>query len=227
MDSIVGTNTSTTSWNEVDELIVVLRAWGIHYLVGKEQTADTPDYSRDQQSAVVLLQRLVQCHDYPQVRDAIISLLLLHPELASAVQQCLRESATEIAAQIETLTLATLYLQRLWSIRLALALGHLPDFSEQPFAHLWQSKRLPAPSCHVGAYGLIALQAYEQKRTGLPFTFVGDWQNQVDHLLWQEEHKHHPPIKNLLPLLALLNEAQQEEEESAMSMRPDVDKALP
>ena len=55
----------------------------------------------------------------------MISLLLLHPELVSALQLSLRESAPEIAGQIETLTLATLYLQRLWSIRLALALAHL------------------------------------------------------------------------------------------------------
>jgi len=223
MDTIAGT--STTSWYEVDELIAMLRAWGIYYLVGLERSsAHSSPYTKDQRSAAVLIQRLAQCHDYPRVRDAIISLLLLHPELVSALQQSLQESTPEIAGQIETLTLATLYLQRLWSIRLALALGRISDFPEQPFAYLWESKRLPPPSCHSGMCGLTALQEYEQKRTGLPFTFIGDWQNQVDQLLWQEENRHHPPMKNLLPLLTLLEEAQQGREESTMSMRPSVDK---
>ena len=81
------------------------------------------------------------------------------------------------------------------AVLLALALGRIPNFPEQPFAYLWESKRLPPPSCHNGTYGLTALQEYEQKRTGLPFTFIGDWQNQVDQLLWQEENRHHPPIR--------------------------------
>jgi hypothetical protein len=224
MDNIVSSSTSTTAWYEVDELIIALRAWGIEYLVGFEHPADISGYVRDQRSATVLLQRLAQCHDYPRVRDAIISLLLLHPELSGAAQQALRTSAPQVAAQLETLILAALYLQRLWSIRLALALGHVPDFPDQPFASLWESKQLPHPSYHNGASGLIALEAYEQKRTGLPFTFIGDWQNQIDHLLWQEENRHHPSMKNLRPLLDLLNEAQQGEEEPAMSMRPPVDK---
>ena len=192
MDTIAGT--STTSWYEVDELIAMLRAWGIQYLVRLERSAHSSHYAKDQQSANVFIQRLAQCHDYPRVRDAMISLLLLHPELVSALQLSLRESSPEIAGQIETLTLATLYLQRLWSIRLALALGRTSDFPEQPFAYLWESKRLPPPSCHNGMCGLTALQEYEQKRTGLPFTFIGDWQNQVDQLLWQEENRHRPPL---------------------------------
>lgn len=224
MDSIVGAGTSTSSQYEVDELIVMLRAWGIEYLVGFEQPANISGYIRDQQSATVLLQRLALCHDYPRVRDAIISLLLLHPEMASAAQQALRTGLPQVTAQLETLILATMYLQRLWSIRLAMALGHLPNFPEQPFASLWEGKQLPHPSYHNGAPGLIALEAYEQKRTGLPFTFIGDWQNQIDHLLWQEENKHHLPMKNLHPLLDFLNEARQGEEEPAMSMRPPIDK---
>ena len=223
MDPIAGT--STTSWYEVDELIATLRAWGIQYLVGLDRSVHSSSHAKDQQSAVLLIQRLAQCHDYPQVRDALISLLLLRPELVGALQQALRESTPEVAAQIETLTLATLYLQRLWSIRLSIALGHIPDFPERPFADLWKSKKLPPPSYHNGAYGLIALQAYEQKRTGLPFTFIGDWQNQVDQLLWQEEARHRPlPHDHLTRLRALIKKVEKDNQEPAMSMRPSVDK---
>lgn len=222
MDKIA--NATTTSWHDVDELIPILRSWGICYLVGLEQSPDVSQFKHDQRSAIALIQRLAQCQEYPRVRDASISLYLLHPELASAAQQALQESEPEVAEQIATLILATLYLQRLWSIRLALAFGHLSSFPEQPFRHVWKSRGLPAPACHNGIVGLLALQEAEQKRTGLPFTFIGDWQNQIDQLLFQEEMKHRP-VTNLSPILALIDEALQDEQEPDMSMRPAVDKA--
>jgi Nucleotidyltransferase of unknown function (DUF6036) len=221
METTAGT--ATTSSDEVDDLISVLRAWGINYLVGLEHPADSPRFKADQLSAVDLIQRLAQCNEYPRVRDACISLFLLHPELVGSAQQAMRESQPDISEQIVVLILATLYLQRLWSIRLTMALGHPPGFPEHLFAGLWESGRLPSPACHNGICGLIALQEAEQKRTGLPFTFTGDWQNQVNHLLLQEETKQHP-INNLQPLFSLLEEAQRNEQETVMSMRSGVDK---
>jgi hypothetical protein len=215
---------TATSWYEVDALIALLRSWGINYLVGLEHAEDAPVIQQVKLSAVELLQRLAQCNDYPRVRDATISLLLLHPELAQAAQQAIQDSPGEQAEQIVTLVLAALYLQRLWSIRLAFALGHPSDFPEQPFAHLWEERGLPSPAEHCGASGLLALQAAEQKRTGLPFTFIGDWQNQVDRLLWQEEGKRRQPIKNISSLITLLEETSCISEEPEMSMRPVVDK---
>src|SRR5439155_15313818 len=111
-----------------------------------------------------------------------ISLFLLHPELAPAVLEALQTSEPEAAEQIAVLTLVSLYLQRLWSIRLTMALGHPPGFPEQPFAALWQNRHLPPPAYHDGKWGLETLQKAEQRRSGLPLNFIGDWQNQVDHL---------------------------------------------
>ena len=179
------------SWNEIDELIGMLHAWGISYLVGLDHGENPARIKRDQQSVVALIQRLAQSNEYPRVRDASISLFLLHPELADALLQSLNESDPEIAERIAVLTLATLYLQRLWSFRLTMALGHTPSFPEQRFAFLWESRNLPPPTYHYGKFGLLALQVVEQRRTGFPFTFTGDWQNQVDQLLLQEEAKHH------------------------------------
>lgn len=141
------------------------------------------------------------------MRDASISLFLLHPEFADSILEALQESGPEVAEQIVVLTLATLYLQRLWSIRLTLALGHPPSFPEQRFAFLWRSRNLPPPACHFGQGGLLALQDYEQKRTGLPFTYIGDWQNQIDLLLFQEEAKHHK-----LATLLILGDNEQDSE---------------
>ena len=224
MDPIVGS--VSTSWQDVDELIATLRGWGISYLVGLEPVAHSPKIATDRLSVVGFLQRLAQCDEYPRVRDAIISLLLLHPKLADAVQQALRESTPEVAERIAVLTLATLYLQRLWSVRLTIALGHPTNFPEQQFAFLWENRHLPSPVCHYGSCGLLALQEYEQKRTGLPFTFIGDWHNQINQLLAQEEAKHHAkPLS--LPSLASVGTKTTEycEEELCMSMRRGVDKA--
>ena len=209
------------SWNEVDELISILRAWGINYLVGLDHSSNLSKIKRDQQSVVALIQRLAQCDEYPRVRDASISLFLLHPELADPVLQALQESEPEVAERIAVLTLATLYLQRLWSFRLTIALGYEPSFPEQRFAFLWESRNLPPPAYHYGKIGLLALQETEQRRTGYPFTFIGDWQNQVDQLLLQEEAKHH---QIQIPLL-LPQEEKQYGQELHMSMRPSVDKA--
>jgi len=213
---------SLDSWNEVDQLIGQLHAWGINYLVGLDHTNAASKPQTQQISPIALIRRLAQCNDYSRVRDASISLFLLHPELADRVLEALQESEPEVAEQIAVLTLATLYLQRLWSIRLTLALGHPPSFPEQQFAFLWQSRHLPPPACYDGKWGLIALQKAEQIRTGLPLTYLGDWQNQIDHLLQQEEAKHH---RLTVPLtIPMQGNEQQNEPECNMSMRPSVDK---
>ena len=216
------TSSITNTWHEVDQLIGLLRAWGVTYLVGLDLNDYRSSFRREQLPPTALIQRLAQCNEYPRVRDASISLFLLHPELADSILVALQASDPEVAEQIAVLTLATIYLQRLWSVRLTLAFGHPPCFPEQQFAFLWQSRNLPAPSCHYGRWGLITLQEYEQKRTTLPFTYIGDWQNQVDHLLFQEEAKHHKLA--ILPVLP--GNEQHNEPECVMSMRSSVDKTL-
>src|SRR5947209_1098745 len=184
-------NNLPDAWKKIDQLISLLRSWGVTYLVGLDHSANPSNLQKELISPVELIRRLAQCDQYPRVRDASIALFILHPELADSILKALQESEPEVAEPIAVLTLATLYLQRLWSIRLTLALGHPPSFPEQPFAFLWQSRHLPPPDCHDGKWGLMALQEAEQIRTDLPLTFLGDWQNQVDHLLQQEEAKHH------------------------------------
>ena len=38
--------------------------------------------------------------------------------------------------------------------------------------------------------GLLALQEYQQQRYNIPLNFLDDWQNQINHLLAQEEAYH-------------------------------------
>ncbi len=214
-------NTSTdSSWKEADLLIRSLRSWGIEYLIGFEQTSSPSP--TEQLPPLELIQRLAQQNENSRIRDASVSLFLLHPELSNDISKAIETSKPAIAEQIITSVLAALYLQRMWSIRLALAFGHVPNFPEQPFAHLWQQRHLPPPAFHNGEWGLVALQTFEQKRTGLPFSFRGDWQNQLDHLLWQEETRHHERIVSL-PAQLFANETGTSQEFD-MSMRPNVGK---
>lgn len=200
-----------------DQLIRVLRSWGIGYLMSTSASKSSPK----QIPGDTLVRSLVQC-PYPRVRDACISLFLLHPELAKAVVEVYETSEPAVAEQVAVLTLATLYLQRLWSFQLTLALGHRPNFPEKPFRNWWKSQGLPAPQCQHGKAGLVALQEAEQKRRGLSLSFIGDWQNQIDHLLLQEATIH----KQLAIPMNLLGEEHAEDQECGdMSMRQNVTRA--
>src|SRR5207244_7990237 len=112
----------------------------------------------------------------------------------------------------------------LYTGKITLCPENTPSFPEQLFFPLWQSRYLPAPACHQGEAGLIALQEAEQRRLGLPLNFIGDWQNQIDHLLLQEEAKHHlaaVPIQLPEPWHKKIDR----QECSAMSLRHTVTKA--
>jgi hypothetical protein len=171
----------TFDWDEINMLIAFLQRQGISYLMG----SDTPS-NIENVEIVHLIHRLAACN-YPLVENASISLFILHPDYASSVVTALQTSESDIAENIAVLTLATLYLQQWWFFRLTFALGRLPSFPDAPFVSLWEERRLPSPSSGYGLQGLLALQEYQQQRYGVPLNFLDDWQNQINHLLAQEE----------------------------------------
>jgi hypothetical protein len=173
---------TTFDWDEVDSLITLLQMNGISYLVGNGASVN----EGDQVEPVHLLQRLAAC-GYPLVENACISLFILHPELASSAGEALLRSDETIAETLSVLILATLYLQQWWLFRLTFALGRLPSFPEAPFVALWEDRHLPPPRSGYGRNGLLALQDYQQRYYGLPLNVLDDWQNQINHLLLQEE----------------------------------------
>lgn len=168
---------------EIAILIEILNLKGVRYLIGEGASLSAAE---EQIEPVSLIRRLAACH-YPLVEDATIGLFILHPELAPAVVEALHSSEQEIAENLAVHTLATLYLQQWWLFRLACALGRLSSFPEEPFAMLWEERHLPPPAQGYGLDGLLALQEYEQQRYRLPLNFRDGWQNQINHLLIQEE----------------------------------------
>jgi hypothetical protein len=177
---------TTFDWDEVNSLITLLHANGISYLIGDSSSVNEDD---DKIEPVHFIQRLAAC-GYPLVENASISLFILHPELASSALEALQQSEENSAEMLSVLILATLYLQQWWLFRLTFALGRLPSFPEAPFVSLWEDRHLPSPHSGYGLDGLLALQAYQQQRYGLPLNLLDDWQNQINHLLLQEEAVH-------------------------------------
>lgn len=171
--------------DETERLIAELRARGIAYLSGGHDPQVAAQMAADPLPPVELIPRLAGSQE-SRVRNALIALLLLHPDLADVVPDALARADPATAEQIVVLALAALYLSHLWSTRLALALGFRPVLPEERWARFWRERGLPAPSEFHGELGLRALQEAERLRRGLPLNFLGDWQNQVDRLLAQE-----------------------------------------
>src|SRR6185312_13723635 len=108
--------------------------------------------------------------DEPRVRDAMIGLLLLHPEFANdvvgVVAQARLQGEDELAEQAITLALAAIYLQRIWYVQLALAYQTPPALVEASFMSWRLARNLPPPAIGYGELGLRWLAAYERDRTG-------------------------------------------------------------
>ncbi len=179
------------AWAEADHLISLLEVWGISYLVGENAPLRPQDLATDQTFMTSFIQRLARC-EYPRVRDASLSLFLVHPELVPSLLAAMQTEEEEVAELVPVLVLAALYLQRLWSARLRTALGSTPSLPEEPFVALWQSRHLPPPAYHTSKGGLLALQEHLQAKIGFPINFLEDWQNQMNHLLLQEEERYAP-----------------------------------
>jgi uncharacterized nucleotidyltransferase DUF6036 len=171
----------------------------------------------------------------PRVRDTLISLLLLHPDLANvttnAIETARLSGDEQTAEQLITLALAALYLQRMWRETLFLA-----DVSarapEEPFGAYWRERGLPAPQVDFGEAGLRALAEWERGRTGLAANYASDWDNQVDHLVLQEWHRSSEnentaaPVRILWPRMdAPGMDSPVDAGEDPMSMRPNVTRA--
>lgn len=171
-------------------LLAELRARGLGYLRGSAMGAIQDEGgTRAPLAAPKLFRALAASHD-PRVRDAIVSLLLLHPELAvdtiAAIRAARAAGADDVAERLATRALATLYLQCLWHPALTLALGHPPAVPERPFLPEQRARGLPPIGEGFGTLGLRQLAAAERRQLGVPVDVLGDWQNQVERLIQQE-----------------------------------------
>ena len=80
-----------TSDEDPSRLIKELHSWGINYLMGRPLVTRM----KKRMSAIELVKHLAQC-EYPRVRDASISLFLLHPELADVILKAYQTSEPRV-----------------------------------------------------------------------------------------------------------------------------------
>lgn len=216
------------------QLVEALRFYGINYLaVGRNGERASGKGKANARPPISSVLHALACSDEPRVRDAMIGLLLLHPEFADdvvgVVTQARIQGEDDLAEQTITLALAAIYLQRIWYVQLLLAYQTPPALVEASFMSWWQGRNLPPPSIGYGEPGLRRLAAYEQGRTGAAVNFVGDWQNQAHHVVMQGWNRLLPeqqPIDQAHTLhWQSLRQAimqSQREREHSMSFRPDV-----
>ncbi|HEX5548818.1 MAG TPA: DUF6036 family nucleotidyltransferase [Ktedonobacterales bacterium] len=216
------------------QLVEALRAWDINYLTVSRRVEQASAVGRKTRRPPIeqLLHALARS-DEPRVRDAVIGLLLLHPEITRdvvrVVSRARSQGEDELAEQLITLALASLYLQRIWWFQLSLAYGAFSALDEALFAPWRLARDLPPPSVGYGEAGLRRLAVYEQQRTGVAANVVGDWQNQARHVISQDWNSSSPEKRSADPAQvrkrqALRQQFMQEyiEREGAMSFRPDV-----
>lgn len=215
------------------QIVESLRAYGIKYLTAShnDERASDKDTTMTRPTISQLLQALARARE-PRVRDAVIGLLLLHPEAARdvvrVVSRARSQGEDEPAEQLITLALAALYLQRIWWFQLSLAYGAFSALDEALFAP-WRLERDLPLSIGYGEVGLRRLAAYDKQRTGTVANVVGDWQNQAHHVISQGWSGSTPEKGSTDPALilhrqALLRQFMRDhiEREHAMSFRPDV-----
>lgn len=224
-------NAARQPWTTA-QLVDALRAYGISYLTVGQHSDHVAAKGKARPPIEQLLPALARSNE-PRVRDALIGLLLLHPEIAGdvvrVVSRARSQGEDEPTEQIVTLALAALYLQRIWWFQLALAYEAFSALDEAHFAPWWLERALPSPSVGYGEPGLRRLAIYEQHRTSIAANLVGDWQNQAHHVItqgWNRSSRENRPanLARILSGKALRPQVLREhiEREHAMSFRPDV-----
>ena len=128
-----------------DTLAAALRARGVDYLAASEGQGEP----LDDETLIASL----ATHDQPRLVQALIALLMLHPELAPLVP-ALRGRLTP-ASEVELLAhyMAAVYLQSMWRVRLDHYLPPTPDLPDYFSAELG----LPDALDLYGKAGLYAL----------------------------------------------------------------------
>jgi hypothetical protein len=126
-------------------------------------------------------------HEDARLRQALISLFLLQPQLGLLVPNLRRE--LEAKSEIELLAhyMAAVYLQRMWEIRLkhyGLPADGLPDYYSKELG-------LPHPSEAYGKAGLYALADWHATRAPHRANHLAEYQGVADLLFERLKLKAH------------------------------------
>ena len=154
-------------------LVATLRLRGVDYLAPSDAASDE---SIDDEPLIASLAG----HADPRLRQALIALFLVQPQLAPLVSGLRDRMDTGPCQALLTSYMAAVYLQRMWSIRLS---HYLPDSPELPD---YFSRELALPEAHEGhgKVGLHALADWQQSHSPGRFNHLSEYEGVAD-LLFQ------------------------------------------
>lgn len=156
-----------------ETLVAALRDRGVDYLTPSDAKLGFPI---DDASLIVNL----AAHPEARLRQALIALFLLQPELAPLVPRLRNELDSHAARELVAYYMAALYLQTMWRTRLGFYLkanAVLPDYFSIELA-------LPAASEEYGKVGLHALADWHASQSTFRFNHLSAYEGVAD-LLFQ------------------------------------------
>jgi hypothetical protein len=163
--------------NDSERLVAALRVRGVDYLA----PSDAQGAQVDDETLIASL----AAHENPRLVQALIALLLVHPELAPQVPPLRGRLAGAAGgsanAEVELLAdyMAAVYLQSMWRIRLNHYLPPTPDLPDYFSAELG----LPDREELYGEMGLYALAEWHRGHAHDHFNHLSEYMGVADLLL--------------------------------------------
>ncbi|MEK7440281.1 MAG: hypothetical protein AABZ78_05755 [Chloroflexota bacterium] len=152
-----------------DLLVALLRARGVDYLTPSDAAADR---IVDDETLICSL----AAHSDSRLRQALIALFFLNPELNTLVLR-LRDRLDGTARQeLIAFYTAAMYLQTMWRIRLSHYVPTIKPLIDYFSAELC----LPSPEDEYGKAGLYALANWHASQSSLRFNYLSAYQGVVD-----------------------------------------------
>ncbi len=160
-------------------LVAALRQRGIEYLAPSDAAGDRP---LDDESLIASL----ACHDDCRVRQALIALFLLEPDLSRHVARLEQSLPPAPACELVAYYMAAVYLQTMWSVRLRRYLGRQPALADEFSTALG----LPDRCEGLGKVGLHALSDWHNARLRTSANRLSEYEGVVDLLFADLKRRH-------------------------------------
>lgn len=152
-------------------LVAALKLRGVDYLAPSDAASEQPI---DDETLIASL----ASHSDPRMRQALIALFLVQPQVALLVPP-LRDRLDPLSSRaLVTFYLAAVYLQRMWSVRLS---RYLPEGPELPDCFS-DELGLPAASEGCGKVGLRALADWQKSQSTDRFNHLSEYEGVADLL---------------------------------------------
>lgn len=173
--------TDTRSIPSRESLVAALRKRGVGYL-------SPGDAAEEQLIGDADLVEALARHPEARLRQALIPLFLLRPDLAALVLDGCSRLEPRARVELQAHYTAAVYLQRMWSFRLRRYLGALPELPD----HLSRELGLPAPEDEWGKAGLHALADWHAKASRQRANRLSEYEGAAELLFGELKRERRP-----------------------------------